>query len=101
MVLGVFDTFDELLNQLTGGDNDSKSKLDREQEELKEREAEKIKLSREQVRLQGELNENIITAVREGGVTVNNAPMYSASVNQQSGGSIGNFRDRTRSRPGR
>jgi len=39
MVLGVFDTFDELLNQLTGGDNDSKSKLDREQEELKEREA--------------------------------------------------------------
>ena len=100
-VLDVFSTFDKFLEQWTGQTTEDQNKEQTEKDEQKTVEQTKLENQREIIRLQGELNDNIITSIREGGNTINNSPVYSTSVGSPPSSTISDSRNRFTSQYGR
>jgi hypothetical protein len=100
-VLDVFSTFDKFLEQWTGQTTEDQHKEQTEKEEQKTVEQTKLENQREIIRLQGELNDNIITSIREGGNTINNSPVYSTNIGRAPSNTILDSRNRFANQHGR
>lgn len=100
-VLDVFSTFDKFLEQWTGQTTEDQNKEQTEKDEQKTVEQSKLENQREIIRLQRELNDNIVTSIREGGNTINNSPVYSTTVGSPPNSTISASRNRFATQHGR